>query len=195
MKKTLGLILTLILISGLIIPTGVSAKALNQVSEYEMVFNSINSEFNLELGYVPVDETKITVKEYEETTRKVAKEEKELLDYIESRNNENQIIDDEQPISRAIITKTRSKDSWSFPNDFYITTTYDVNGNLAYNFRNTNLKQYWYSMKDLYWASGPSYTKLDGGRTGGVSYKADIGYSDGTRYNNCTIYTEFTYGS
>lgn len=199
MKKILGLILTVILTSGLIIPTGVSAKTLDQVSEYEMVLNSINNEFNLELGYVSVDETKITVKEYEETTRKVAKEQKELLDYIARRNNKDQIVDDKQVISRAIVTKTRSKDAWGLTNEFYITTTYDVNGSLVYNFRNSSVNQSWSSTilgsVSLAGISGPSYSSLDGGRTGGVKFTGDIIYKSGVTYKNYTIYAEFTSGS
>ena len=54
------------------------------ISPYEAVLNEINEEYELDLGYVEVDASKVTLEEYEETTRNLAASQRELLDYIES---------------------------------------------------------------------------------------------------------------
>lgn len=67
-----------------------------EISPYEQILNSINEEFNLELGYISVDSSKTTVAEYESVTRELAKQQREILDLIATReeiSKESLLID------------------------------------------------------------------------------------------------------
>ena len=50
------------------------------ISPYEAILNEINEEYKLDLGYVEVDASKVTLEEYEEKTRGLAASQRELLD-------------------------------------------------------------------------------------------------------------------
>lgn len=198
MKRIISIVTLLFIGVMLACPTTTSASTLIVVSEYEQVLNSINKEFNLELGYIPVDESKISVEEYEKNTREFAKEQRELLDYMSLREREDKVSNQIGPISRAVVTKTRTRDTWQNGQYFSITATYDVNGNQASSIRNAKLNYKTAALLTntyIVGLTGPTYSRLDGGRTCSVSYKGTLHFNSIWGYANTTFYTEFTYSS
>ena len=196
MKKVFSFILVVVLSIGCLITTYAST---NDVSPYENILNSINKEYNLELGYVEVDENKVSVKEYTRITRKIAKQQRELLDYIAEREKEVQTskLSDEMGIINATtVTKTRTKDVWGFEAYFKIKATYDVTGIRISSMRNASLDyKLWAHLTDTYITdlSSPTYGIIDSGRTGTVKYIGDLHYGPFTTYENVSFYTEFYY--
>ena len=71
-----------------------NAFAADSDAPYKEVLNSINAEYDLDLGYVPVDKSQISLPEYEEKTRDFAIRQRELLDYIEEQEISAKPIDE-----------------------------------------------------------------------------------------------------
>lgn len=198
MKKIFVGLLTAMILSTMCFPVNTFAEPLERNinivdSEYENILNSINAEFGLDIGYGSVDSEKISLDQYEALTRKVAKQQRELLDYIESNKNTNNKFKDSKNLIQARITKTRTSGVWGYESTFKITATYDVNGNQVSNISKLSLSIVSSTAK-LISTSSPSITKIDGGRTYGVEYIADIMLS-GIQFKDISLYTEFYYSS
>lgn len=198
MKKLLSLTLVLILLGGL---GGTTVSAASQeVSPYEEVLISINEEFDLDLGYIPVDESEVSLEEYEQTTRKLAIQQRELLDYIDMRekqsSNSETLMQSKDYTVLSTSTKTRTKDVWNYGSYFSITATYDVNGIYLSSLRNAQLNQTtWAKVTNTFASnlSSPSYSIIDGGRTGTVRFTGNLHFNSTIPYGNVTFYTEFYY--
>jgi hypothetical protein len=200
MKKLLSLVLTVVLLTGFSGAT-VSAATTQSVSPYEEILLSINEEYNLDIGYIPVDESQVSIDEYEKLTRELAKEQRELLDYMAMREREALIqpenIGKITPL--AVVSRTATQNVWNYATSFSITAKYNVNGTLVSGFTkdNTtfNLKLLRPQFPIVYGLSDPTFSTLDGGRTGGVKYKGTVTYGPGNTYSNVSLYTEFRYNS
>jgi hypothetical protein len=194
MRKLLILFLALIVSLGTSIPAFAKTK---EVSSYEKILNSVNKEFNLDLGYIPVDESKVSIEEYEETTRKIATQQRELLDYINMRKKQCELetaIKSTNLMAINSVTKTVKKDVWNFESSFFIEVTYNVNGTTVSSLRNASVDTKLMATiagTGIMNHSAPSYSILDGGRTGGVSFRANIYFNNGTvNYTNVLLYCE-----
>lgn len=180
--------------------SGVSA--VEQMSPYEKVFNSINDEYDLNLGYAPVDGSEISLEDYEKYVRQVAIEQREVLDRIElikSQTIMSEIASFSGVSTQSTVTKTRTKNCWGNLSGYYkCTCTYNVTGSVISYMRNAYLTQTTLGKltNTLFAASsGPTYYVFDGGRTGSVSYKGTIYYNGNPPIYNYTCYTEFYYNS
>ena len=200
MRKLLSLVLTVVLLTGFSGAT-VSATTTQRVSPYEEILLSINEEYNLDIGYMPVDESRVSIDEYEKLTRELAKEQRELLDYMAIRQREALIqpenIGGITPL--AVVSRTDTQNVWNYATYFSITATYNVNGTLVSGFTKDktkfNIKLTKPANVVLSNLAGPTFSSLDGGRTGGVKYTGTINYGIGVTYSNVALYTEFRYNS
>lgn len=175
----------------------------DKISEYEKKLNSINKEFNLNLGYVPVDESKVSLEEYERVVRQVAKQQRELLDYIAMREKQSKggienglAVQSNSSKLLAITSKTVTKDVQGLETYFKIKVTYDVNGSKVGNLRNAELQYKWFSyLSGTYVTNiqGPTYSIIDMGRTGTVKFVGTIHYNNRViGLDNTVFYAEFT---
>ena len=164
------------------------------ISPYEAVLNEINEEYELDLGYVEVDASKVTLEEYEETTRNLAASQRELLDYIESREYSEEEYT--ESIARASVVKTKAKPTWELGQFFQIRATYTITNNSSISLcRNAEIlmtNAAILSNTYLTNISAPTYGHLDAGRTSTVKYTAHVHF-DSVIYSNVTLYTEFYY--
>lgn len=162
-------------------------------SPYEEILNEANKEFNLDLGYVPVDEEKVTLEEYREKTYQFAAEQRELLDYIASREESAE----PSATTKSSVVKTKEKPTWNLGEYFKIKATYTVyDGNRISACRNASLNMTNMAILTntyLTSISGPTYSVIDSGRTSTVKYTATVHFDSLWGYNNTTLYTEFYY--
>lgn len=190
MRKNVKKFLSLMLVTVLCLGGSMNVFAADTDVQYEAIFNQINDEYNLDLGYEPVDTEKVTLSEYEEFIREFAAQQRELLDYIESKETcEDSSLN---VVSRANVVKTKTKDTWNFGNTFSITATYTVyDGEKISLCRNAVLNQ---KNQGAYLTniSGPTYSLIDSARTSTVKYTATI-HTDVATVSNGTLYTEFYY--
>lgn len=170
-----------------------------RVDNYEDAFNLIIEEFDVDMTYLPVDESKISLNDYIKITREVAEEQRELLDYIEFRQSNN--FELFSPLTMSIdsvtVTKTRTKDAWGDMGTYFgIKATYNVTGTQVSYLRNSSISYKYATVTSnvsLGNISNPTYSYLDGGRTGAVKYTAEMYYDFFWSAGNVTIYTEFYY--
>lgn len=190
MRKNVKKFLSLLLITVLCFGGSMNVFAADTDVQYEEIFNQINDEYDLDLGYEPVDTEKVTLSEYEEFIREFAAQQRELLDYIESKETcEDSSLN---AVSRANVVKTKTKDTWNFGNTFSITATYTVyDGQKISLCRNAVLNQK-NQGAHLTNISGPTYSLIDSARTSTVKYTATI-HTDVATVSNGTLYTEFYY--
>lgn len=193
MKKYLKKAVSLLLVTALCMGLSMNVFAAETASPYEAILNEVNAEYGLDLGYIPVDETKVTLEQYEQTTREFAAEQRELLDYIASR----EACDEPVGIARASVVKTRTKATWSLGQYFTITATYTVyNGTSISSCRNASLNMTTTAiLTNTYLTniSGPTYSVIDSGRTSTVKYTATVHFDSLIGYSNTSLYTEFYY--
>ena len=190
LKKAVVLLLAVVLCMGMSMNVFVTGTD----SPYEAILKEINEEYGLSLGYIPVDETKVSLERYEQTTREFAAEQRELLDYIASR----EVCNESVGIARASVVRTRTKATWNLGQYFTITATYTIfnNGsNIGYcrdaklNMTSTAILTNTYLTN----ISGPTYSVIDGGRTSTVLYTATVHFDSLIGYSNTSLYTEFYY--
>lgn len=202
MTKIIATIFVMVMSMGLSI-TAFAADETDNTSTYEEVLDSINEEYNLELGYVPVDSS-INLEEYEKTTRELAIQQRELLDYIDSKEATNftpNIITSNllnAKTASSSVTKTKSKPVWGFESLFNIRATYTVtNGSTISKCSNASYKGTTNAILSGAFFSaetGPTYEVIDSGRTSTVKYTGTFGYyNNAATYKNVTFYTEFYY--
>lgn len=193
MKRYIKEIVSLLLVMTLCMGINVNTLAAETVSPYEAILQEVNEEYGLELGYVPVDESKVTLEQYENKTREFAAEQRELLDYIASRETSSESAG----ISRAAVTKTRTKATWELGQYFTITATYTVyDGSKISYCRNASLNMTTTAaLTNTYLTSisGPTYSLIDSGRTSTVKYTATVHFDSLFGYANTSLYTEFYY--
>lgn len=165
-------------------------------TSYEMILNEINEEYGLELGYVPVDKSKISLEEYREKTTEFAIQQKELLDYINS-----QQVCKNVPLNRATgtyVNKTKTKDVSGTLGAYYsITAKYTVYDNKhisSYSSATLNTKAA-AILNNVYLTdlTGPELVLINTTRTLSVSYTATIHYDSAYGYANTILYGEFDY--
>lgn len=200
MKKILTAAFAMVMAMGLSITAFAAEQA--EISSYESLLDSINEEYNLELGYVPVDSS-VSIEEYEATVRELAIQQRELLDYIDSKEatsvTPNLITSNLLNATAASsVTKTKSKPVWGYESLFNIKATYTVtNGSTIGKCSNASysataqglLAGAYYSV-----TSGPTYNVIDSGKTSTVTYKGIFGYTNTlVLIKNVTFYTEFYY--
>lgn len=151
------------------------------------------------MGYNKVNSDEITLEEYRNMATELAVQQRETLDYIASRENDKvDLCEDldlsERRASTHSVTVTKSYSTWA-----QLTATYDCTSpNLVSNPRNvqgTATTYYIYSGQRNYTQQSWSYSRLDSGRTLGITSK---GYTystitGGGRIDNVTIYCEFSY--
>ena len=191
MKKVLSIFMVLIL------SIGCSTNAFASTGEiltYEKILDDINENYDLELGYLLVDEDKMTLEEYKKVATKFAISQRELLDYIE--NRKISIESEYFNIERAAVQKTKTKPTWELGEYFTITATYTVEGktmslcrNAQLNMTNTAIFTNTY-LTDI---SKPTYSILDGTCTSTVCYKATVHFDSVFGFSNTSLYTEFYY--
>ena len=191
MKKVLSVFIVIIL------SIGCSTNAFASTGEiltYEEILDDINENYDLELGYLPVDQDKMTLEKYKEVATKFAISQRELLDYIENRkiSTESEYFN----IERAAVQKTKTKPTWELGEYFTITATYTVEGKTMSLCRNAQLNMTnaaIFTNTYLTDISKPAYSMLDGSRTSTVLYKATVHFDSVLGFSNISLYTEFYY--
>lgn len=193
MKKYLKKAVSLLLATALCMGLSMNVFAAGTASPYEAVLKEVNEEYGLSLGYIPVDETKVSLEQYEQKTREFAAEQRELLDYIASR----EVCEEPVGTARASVVKTRTKATWNLGQYFTITATYTVyNGSSISSCRNAKLNMTTTAaLTNTYLTniSGPTYSVIDSGRTSTVKYTATVHFDSLIGYSNTSLYTEFYY--
>ena len=180
MKKVLSVFIVIIL------SIGCSTNAFASTGEiltYEKILDDINENYDLELGYLPVDQDKMTLEKYKEVATKFAISQRELLDYIENRKI-------------STVQKTKTKPTWELGEYFTITATYTVEGKTMSLCRNAQLNMTnaaIFTNTYLTDISKPAYSMLDGSRTSTVLYKATVHFDSVLGFSNTSLYTEFYY--
>lgn len=196
MKKIIATVLVMIMTMGL--NSNVFAAEQIQTNSYKEVLDSINKEYNLSLGYVPVDSS-VSIEKYETTARKVAIQERELLDYIASRETGRLAA----PVAPNAVTlasstvKTKTKSVWNYEDYFNITATFTISdGSRISACRNAKLKSTsTAAITNTYLTniSGPTYKVIDSGLTSTVKYTATLHFDSLIGFKNTSLYTEFYY--
>ena len=172
---------------------GMTSLAMPQENDpYEAVFDAINEEYNLDLGYVKVDPAVITLEDYEKQTRELAIQQRDLLDYIDS---QERIAVPEGSISTYsdwVVTRTRA--CVGEPNlQITVTYTYDdvtgqisnpIHGRIALSATGEN-NDVWFSI-----CSGPNYYFSNSYKTLSVQFRVNI-KKNNTSYSNVLEYAEF----
>ena len=161
------------------------------LSPYEQVLYDANKAYDLELLYIPVDESQVSVEEYKEITLRFAAEQRELLDYISSKEENEENVHS----TRVTVVKTRTKPTWDLGQYFTIKATFTVyNGtqisacsNASLNRTSTAIVQNVYLTN----VSSPTYSVIDLGTTSTVRYTATVHYNNSIGYGNTVLYTEF----
>ncbi|HZK27300.1 MAG TPA: hypothetical protein VFD00_07175 [Thermoclostridium sp.] len=196
MKK----ILSVILVVTILWVSGVSVFATSpDISAYKTVLDNINDEYSLKFGYVTVDASKITLEEYENKIRKLARQQKELLDYIALREIVFIKTDTEQNkiVPSSHVIKTRTKPTWSLGEYFTITATYAVyDGSRIGICRDSRINLTIPAILAnvfLTNISSPTYSVIDGGRTSTVQYTTTVHFDSIFGIDNVLLYTEFYY--
>ncbi|MGD9568683.1 MAG: hypothetical protein AB7V48_10205 [Sedimentibacter sp.] len=194
MKKIISIILVVVMILGLNINVfAVSSDTL----AYEAVLDRINTEYDLNLGYVTVDASKVTLEEYENKIRELAAQQRELLDYIASKETIEPNMEQTEFAPYAVVEKTRTKPTWTSGEYFTITATYNVyDGTRIGTCKDAKINLTLAAiLSNVYLTniSAPSYRVIDSGRTSTVSYTATVHYNSIIGIDNVTLYTEFYY--
>lgn len=194
-KKRIKRIICLLLTSILCLGASLNVFAADADAPYKAILNSINAEYNLELGFVSVDSNEVTLEEYKSLLTEIAVQQRELLDYIEKRKLD---ADTSEVVgtSRSYEQRTRTKTTWDNPL-FAITATYTV-------YNNSKISTYDSSKLirtgvagasgiEYYETSTPTYTRLDAGRTLAITHVASYYYEDRPTavFSNITFYAEF----
>ena len=163
---------------------------------YEAILNEINKQYNLELGYVPVDTSKISLEEYEEKTIEFASQQRELLNYIASQEACENVLGGRA--TGSYVNKTRTKDTSGITSPYYsITATYTVYDNMrisSYSSASLNRKTM-AQVNNVYLTNitSPTFILLNTTRTLAVRYTATIHYDSAYGYDNTVLYAEFNY--
>lgn len=194
MKQKLKKLFAMVAAAVMCMSVSVSAFAAEkEFSPYEEILNEANREFNLDLGYVPVDEEKVSLEDYREKTYQFAAEQRELLDYIASREESSE----PSAATKSSVVKTKEKRTWNLGEYFKIKATYTVyDGNRISTCRNASLNLTNMAiLTNTYLTniSGPTYSVIDSGCTSTVKYTATVHYNSLWGYSNTTLYTEFYY--
>jgi hypothetical protein len=161
---------------------------------YQQVLERVNSEYQLNLEFIPVDPNKGSVEEYEQVTRKVAKEQRELLNYIKMKTVSKDNLRALSVTPNSGTSKTATKAVWGFENYFTIKATYTDYGSTLSNIRNASLGETLTAgLTNTYLTdiSSPKYSIIDNGRTGTVKYTATLHYDSVYGYKNTALYAEF----
>ncbi len=195
MKRNFKIAVSVLMIMTLFMGLSINVSAMQTISPYEAILNVVNEEYGLNLGYVPVNEEKVTLEQYENKAREVAVEQRKLLDYIESREQSKT----SRGTLRATVNKTRTKSVWNYEAYFTITATYTVyDGSQISLCRNASLNLTQGAILTntfLTDISGPTYSVIDSGRTSTVKYTATVHYDSAIGFKNTSLYTEFYYDS
>ena len=175
----------------------VDKKVLKKVVSLLMVIvlNKVNIEYDLDLEYVPVDESEITLEQYEKEIRKIAAKQRELIDYIASKEEESSA--ESRNVLRASVNKTKTKPTRDLGLYFTITATYTVYDgiriglcrNAKLNITNKGIETNTYLTN----ISQPTYSIIDGGRTSTVKYTATVHFNSLIGVGGVVLYTEFYY--
>ncbi len=181
-----------VIIAVLLLLGNITTSFASEKSPYEMILDEANNMFDLELGYVQVDERKVSLEEYREKTFKFAAEQRSLLDYIE--RNEECI---KYGRTKSFVTKTRTKPTWNLGQYFTITATYTVyDGNYIGSCYNASLNMTSAAALTntfLTNISNPVYSVVGNAQTATVTYTATVHFDNWIGYSNTTLYTEFYY--
>ena len=181
----------------IVLCVGINAKvfANETISSYENILNKVNIEYDLDLEYVPVDESEITLEQYEKEIRKIAVKQRELIDYIASKEEESSA--ESRNVLRASVNKTKTKPTRDLGLYFTITATYTVYDgiriglcrNAKLNITNKGIETNTYLTN----ISQPTYSIIDGGRTSTVKYTATVHFNSLIGVGGVVLYTEFYY--
>lgn len=193
-KRIISIVMTIVVVASI----GVTTYANNDSTTkmYEQVLNNINTEYGLNLVFKGVNADNISLDEYEEQLRALASEQRDLLDYIESKDipsGRNNALE-----SKSYVTKTRTKAVWGTYSQYYrITATYNViNGSQISLCWNAYLSSNgWDAIDGVYLSdvTGPTYSVIDGARTSTVSFHATVNYGILYSVGDVLLYTEFYY--
>ncbi len=194
-KKYLKKVVSLLMV--IVLCVGINAKvfANETISSYENILNKVNIEYDLDLEYVPVDESEITLEQYEKEIRKIAAKQRELIDYIASKEEESSA--ESRNVLRASVNKTKTKPTRDLGLYFTITATYTVYDgiriglcrNAKLNITNKGIETNTYLTN----ISQPTYSIIDGGRTSTVKYTATVHFNSLIGVGGVVLYTEFYY--
>ncbi len=194
-KKVLKKVVSLLMV--IVLCVGINAKvfANETISSYENILNKVNIEYDLDLEYVPVDESEITLEQYEKEIRKIAAKQRELIDYIASKEEESSA--ESRNVLRASVNKTKTKPTRDLGLYFTITATYTVYDgiriglcrNAKLNITNKGIETNTYLTN----ISQPTYSIIDGGRTSTVKYTATVHFNSLIGVGGVVLYTEFYY--
>lgn len=192
-KKYLKKVVSLLMV--IVLCVGINAKvfANETISSYENILNKVNIEYDLDLEYVPVDESEITLEQYEKEIRKIAAKQRELIDYIASKEEESSA--ESRNVLRASVNKTKTKPTRDLGLYFTITATYTVYDgiriglcrNAKLNITNKGIETNTYLTN----ISQPTYSIIDGGRTSTVKYTATVHFNSLIGVGGVVLYTEF----
>lgn len=194
-KKYLKKVVSLLMV--IVLCVGINAKvfANETISSYENILNKVNIEYDLDLEYVPVDESEITLEQYEKEIRKIAAKQRELIDYIASKEEESSA--ESRNVLGASVNKTKTKPTRDLGLYFTITATYTVYDgiriglcrNAKLNITNKGIETNTYLTN----ISQPTYSIIDGGRTSTVKYTATVHFNSLIGVGGVVLYTEFYY--
>jgi hypothetical protein len=192
MKKIIGTMLVFILVFSY----GVDVHAASEKT-YEEVLIAANEVYDLDLTYIEVDDSMISVEKYEKIVFDVAKQQRELLNYIESKEEYSVKSFNEYAV-RSGVSKTRTKSAWNYDPMFKIRATYTDYGTRVSSCSSssvyTNLVyalSYGVSLSNI---SSPSYGLIDQGETATVTYTATYNVDLQPLISNITLYAEFYAG-
>ncbi len=79
MKQLIQKTVTMLLITCILFSTFSFTAFASNDAKYRAILERINNEYGTNLGYCPVDSSKISISEYESATRKIAAEQKMLI--------------------------------------------------------------------------------------------------------------------
>lgn len=135
----------------------------------------------------------LRLEDYKEKTYQFAVEQRELLDYIASKEE----TPEPSATSKSSVVKTKEKSTWNLGEYFKIKATYTVyDGNHISACRNACLNMTSLAiLSNTYLTniSGLTYSVIDSGRTSTVKYTATVHFDSLWGYSNTTLYTEFYY--
>lgn len=198
MKKIITTALAMIMITVMGLSSSAFASEKVETDSYEAILDSINKEYNLNLGYVPVDAS-VNIEEYENIARKLAIQQRELLNYIALREA-GSLSAPAYPSTAALassVVKTKTKPVWNFEGDFNIQATYTVFDNntisLCRNATTKSTPSAIIANTYLTNISAPTYRVIDSGMTSTVKFTATIHYNSIVGFENMSLYTEFYY--
>lgn len=196
-KKMLALSLVVVLSTNF---NGVAsmAQTFDGDAEYRLILDEINEEYGVNIGFVSVNASEVSLIEYENAARKLAVQQKQLYNMIESRL-EYQVVVDGSERDGLRSTKTKDSDVWNWEGVAYITATYDVNGTRISNPRGISehikLTSMLLGITYVPYSGYPTTNIVDSGRTLTVTYRGTYFDGVGDTFSNVLFYTEFYYNS